>query len=402
MIGNNNFYFNYNNFLLNNNSFISPSQNVGINNIPKKSDNTSKTNVDNSTLSFDLTHTDSQDKSIFNNFSNSLSDFAGLSNTQNGNKHNTQQLNANDIFDKIDNLSTKHDDKTYKDAIKEVDKYRNNIINSANNCGINSGLLYGVLIAEKMRVGAADYLFDSKEGASKGLSQIKVDSAIQGEMFFRQNHNLPPLTDNEISKLKENLNKDLNDPNKQALNIDYAAKYISFLQHEFPIPENAKPEERNKLVEEQNKLIAAAYKAGPEVVKNARMQEQLNDLLLAKLNNEEKIKLFGKKGKLTTDGYMGGDTSETKTAILSLINNYFNDPKLEYKRGTILKNIDNPDIYRAIIDDLWQTWAKKNNIHENPIGSVPESYIKDPDKWREDVPLSVEDVIKAQRHFQNR
>lgn len=386
MIGNN---FNYYNFFLNSNSFISPSQNVGINNIPKKPDNTSKANIDKSSFSFDSTHTDTQDKSVFNNFSNSLSDFAGLNNTQNDNKNNIQQqLSKNDIRDGIDNTFTQHNDKTYKDAIKEVDKYKKTITNSANHCGIDSGLLYGILVAEQMRLGCDDWTDGYNNDASKGFSQIKVDAAIQGENFVRQTNNFPELTKIQRKTMEESLSNTLCTDND--LNINCAAKYISFLQSQFPL------DSKNLNREDQSKLIAAAYKAGPEAVKNARMQQQLNDLL----------NLKGDK-KLTTDGDIGkqiGDKkSNTITAIDNLLEslktkdifdvnilNKLRDAKVSYKKGE----------YSQIRDVINLLWEKKHPDEKNPPGAVPEkyTYIND-SKWRENVPLSVEDVIKAQNHF---
>lgn len=228
-----------------------------------------------------------------------------------------------------------------------------------------------------MRYASDDYWKDGNEGASKGLPQITLNAAVEGENFFREQHNQPELTEEEIDIIRTNLNSDYKeDSNVREAQISYAAKYIAFLENQFP--------DLNE--EDRNKFIAAAYKAGPEALRNARMQEQLNDLLNLKGNE-----------KLAIDGDPGGNTEDAITKFLNIRSDELSGSDM----NTIYRNL-NPDSgvidwapVREIINKIWG-----NNNPNTPNLSVAEPVYKT-DEWRDDMQLHLEDVEKAQEHFNN-
>jgi len=414
MIGNNNFNSYYNNFLLNNSNFISPSQNVGINNtFNKKPDNTTKANIDTASLSQD-TEINENDN---NNALSSL--FGSLSNIANSDKSNINSKNQ--VPPKPEPLPSTNDILKYNfsegnpypsDVLEEMKFNIDAIKNSAKKTGIDEKLLYGILVAEGMRYKPSDYVddiihpFGLKFNTTKGLAQINLNAALEGEIYYRnhnkdQNDNIDTNDTKAIEKLKTEINGDIVSLLSNDKNIEYAAKYISYLQSEFPQSSDLKEKD-------QHKLIAAAYKAGPEAVRNARMQEQLNDFLPEVLDKKLEKKL-GNSKKLTTDGFPGGITNEV---IYKTLNKYKNqlsknkkyasninkftpplpkDPSNFYK--DLYKNNDYP-LIREMINSLWE---KNHPYKENPPGAIP----KNNDSWDGRVDLSVQDVLEAERYYVN-
>jgi hypothetical protein len=396
MIGNNNFYFNYNNFLLNNNNFISPSQNVGINNtLNKKLENSTKTNSDTASFSQDTEINENDNNNALNSLFGSLSNIANSDinksklvnsnfNSRNFNNDVDKKDNQRNLsYDLIFSSNDPHTPISYpspfskpsyaKDAIKDLEaNHIDSIKSSANKAKIDDGLLFGILVAEQMRFswfedGILDHVGNDK---SKGLAQIKDNAALEGEIFYRnhnknKNDNIDTTDSKAIEKLKSEIKENIFNNDK---NIEYSAKYISFLQSQFP--------QKNGLnKEEQYKLIAAAYKAGPEAVKNARMQEQLNDLLNLKGNN-----------KLTTDGDPG---TKTKNAIDKLISNTLPFAQMSYKDGDYSK-------IREVINLIWE---KKHPDEKNPPGAVPIYENNETLEWYKRADLSVKDVMEAKKLY---
>lgn len=358
--------------------------NFGIENVFNRQNNATNTqkNLDNYIsiniqetvfLSDESTNNSEQkEKTNLNDFSNGLFNF-GLNDS-----------NQSQITESESQYNRKFD---YDRGIQEVNNEKKTVNCAADLADIEPSLLYGILVSERMRYDKGDWLADRwYEKNTKGFAQISTNAATEGENYYRQQHDLSELTDDEKKKMGDSIQFSNN------ANIHCAARYISYLQSLMP---------KNISDEERNRLVAAAYKAGPTALKNTRMQQQLNDLL--KLN-------------LSTDGDPGGKTNEAICNLLSsntdklikICRPNFTDFNINdiAKFTTITKRkkdgtIDYANAYHAsdyekirkMVNELWKL---NNPGKDNPIYAIP-TY--ETTNWTKDMQTHLEDVFKAKEEY---
>ena len=263
--------------------------------------------------------------------------------------------------------------------LSDIKENISNIKDAAKLTNIDPALLTGVLLAERLRIGFFDdYIGDhASYSATKGFSQIGINAALEGQKHYCAENNIPFNEDKERKEIEKNIFSDKE-------NIEYAAKYIDLLRDEFPVS-------KNLTQKDQYELVAASYKMGPDTIKNARMQQQINDL---------------SDSQLVTDGYPGSKTNEVIYDILNknrkqLQNNkkYATDidrllpPKEQIKDYKNLYLQQDYTLIRAIINTLWE---QKHPSEYNPPGIVPDNKDKFPE---ERVDYDLQDVFEGMKLY---
>jgi len=283
------------------------------------------------------------------------------------------------------NFSPVSSKKIPTEALNDINVNINYIKQSAKITNIDPAFLTGILFSERLRINyIQDYIGDHFSGETKGFSQISIASALEGQRHYCEKHNIPFSEAEERKDIEKNIFSDKNW--SDAKNIEYASKYIDFLRDQFPLSHNLTQED-------QNRLVAAAYKMGPETIKTARIQQQLNDLANANLK---------------TDGYYGNNTNKIIYDILT------SNKELLNKNDRFAKDIERltpPDtgdmnykdlyhqsdyeVIRTMINTLW---ARKHPGEYNPPGAVPNNQDKLP---AERVDYHLHDVFEGIKLYNN-
>ena len=164
---------------------------------------------------------------------------------------------------------------TLQETIKKRSDYlikenKNNIIDAANEFGVNPGILGAIIYTEQFNnVNMLDYYFDDFGGklgldTSIGLAQVKISTA---KMLEEEGY-MPRITVSDNERKTENAKRieALNDPQT---NIRYAAAYLKYIQD---IWKDVYPE-----IDGRTAILATLYNTGAYGEEGPRSNPKPND-----------------------------------------------------------------------------------------------------------------------------